>query len=100
MLAALVRSHRRKFSNQLFSEVSEDQRDTAMRLSILLRLAVLLHRTRAKRGDMAFQSVRASNSSLELTFPTGMLEQHPLTQADLEYERNCLKAADFEFTFD
>jgi hypothetical protein len=35
---------------------------------------------------------------LEITFLEGMLEQHPLTRADLESERNILKDSGFELT--
>ncbi len=98
LLAVLVRSHRRKFSNELFSQIPERSRDAIMRLSILLRLAVLLHRNR-EQNDMIIRSVRAKNRGLTVTFSEGMLEQHPLTCADLESERNFLKGSGFELTF-
>ncbi len=99
ILAALVRSHRRRFTQLNFCQLPDDQRETVMRLSILLRLAVLLHRTRRKRDDLFIQSIRASNGRLELTFPEGVLDQHPLTKADLENERNFLKPGGFELVF-
>jgi exopolyphosphatase/guanosine-5'-triphosphate,3'-diphosphate pyrophosphatase len=99
VLAALVRSHRRKFPWATFNQIPDDQRYAIMRLSILLRLSVLLHRTRASRDDVAIQAVYARNSSLEVVFPEGMLDRYPLIKADLENERNYLKAGDFELTF-
>ncbi len=98
LLAVLVRSHRRKFSKELFSQIPEGSREAIMRLSILLRLAVLLHRNR-EQNDMAIQSIRTKDAGLEIAFSDGMLEQHPLTCADLESERDFLKASGFELTF-
>jgi exopolyphosphatase/guanosine-5'-triphosphate,3'-diphosphate pyrophosphatase len=99
ILAVLVRSHRRKFPRLVFSQVPDDQRDAILCLAILLRMAVLLHRTRTARDDVAIQAVSARDSSLEVVFPEGMLDRHPLTRADLESERNYLKAADFKLIF-
>ncbi len=99
ILAALVRGHRRRFSKLIFNQIPEESRDAIMRLAILLRLAVLLHRNRAPRDDMVVQSITARDSSLEVSFPQGTLDQHPLTKADLESERNYLKAANFDLTF-
>jgi exopolyphosphatase/guanosine-5'-triphosphate,3'-diphosphate pyrophosphatase len=99
ILAVLVRSHRRRFTKSLFAQVAEDQRDPVMRLSVLLRMAVLLHRTRAARSDVMIESARAKNSSLEIGFPVGMLEEHPLIKADLESEQKFLSGGGFELTF-
>jgi exopolyphosphatase / guanosine-5'-triphosphate,3'-diphosphate pyrophosphatase len=95
----LVRSHRRRFSKSLFAQIPDDQRETVMRVSILLRLAVLLHRTREVRNNLKIQAIRANGSCLDLTFPEGALDQHPLTRADLETEQNFLKAGGVELTF-
>ncbi len=99
MLAVLVRTHRRRFSRSIFAQVPEDQREAVMRLSVLLRLAVLLHRTRDARNDVAIQSVRANNASLDVEFQPGMLDEHPLTRADLENEQKFLSAGGFELAF-
>jgi exopolyphosphatase / guanosine-5'-triphosphate,3'-diphosphate pyrophosphatase len=99
LLAVLVRSHRRRFSKSLFAQIPDDQRETVMRVSILLRLAVLLHRTREVRNNLKIQAIRANGSCLDLTFPEGALDQHPLTRADLETEQNFLKAGGVELTF-
>ena len=45
-LAKLVRSHRRKFPLNEFNSIPDAARQSIIRLSILLRLAVLLHRRR------------------------------------------------------
>jgi exopolyphosphatase/guanosine-5'-triphosphate,3'-diphosphate pyrophosphatase len=99
ILALLVRAHRRKFPLVLFRQLPEEQCQAIMRLSIVLRLAVLLHRTRETRDDLKLQSVRAHDAGLELIFAAHTLEQHPLTQADLEAERTYFQAGGFELTF-
>ncbi|MGI8738698.1 MAG: exopolyphosphatase [Gammaproteobacteria bacterium] len=99
ILAVLVRSHRRRFSRSIFAQVADDQCDRVMRLAVLLRMAVLLHRTRAARSDVVIHSVRAKNSKLEIEFQPGMLNEHPLIKADLESEQKFLSAGGFELTF-
>ena len=99
MLAVLVRCHRRKFGSALFKDLSETQRERAMRLTILLRLAVLLHRSRADAALPPY-SLHADGKSLFVAFPSGWLEQHPLTQADLAQEAEVLKDGKFKLAFE
>ena len=99
MLAVLVRCHRRKFGSALFKDLSETQRERAMRLTILLRLAVLLHRSRADAALPPY-SLHADGKSLFVAFPSGWLEQHPLTQADLAQEGEVLKDGKFKLAFE
>jgi exopolyphosphatase/guanosine-5'-triphosphate,3'-diphosphate pyrophosphatase len=56
----------------------------------LLRLAVLLHRSHS-REDIPWNSLKASNGSLELELPEYWLAAHPLTQADLATEVDYLR---------
>jgi exopolyphosphatase / guanosine-5'-triphosphate,3'-diphosphate pyrophosphatase len=92
-LAALVRAHRRRFSNQLFAGLAED-RDTLVRLAILLRISVLLNRSRDK-SDISIGDVTAHRAGLDITVVEGGLDAHPLTQADLEVESDYLRPAGF-----
>jgi exopolyphosphatase/guanosine-5'-triphosphate,3'-diphosphate pyrophosphatase len=62
-------------------------------LAVLLRLAVLLHRS---RGDAPRLDLVAGRRALELRFPPGWLEQHPLTHADLLEEAAVLEGSGFE----
>lgn len=41
----------------------------------------------------ALESVKATRQGLRLVFPPGWLDTHPLTRADLEREKDYLKAA-------
>jgi len=94
MLAVLVLTHRRKFTRELFEPVPRPRRELAMRLAMLLRVAVHLHRTRGPaKPDLV--SVTASNRTLTVTFAAGYLETHPLTQADFEEEATRALGAGF-----
>lgn len=94
-LAALVRAHRRKFPLDVFEEIAEDQRQALLHLAVLLRLAVLFHRSRGDY-DIPIQRVGAGEGVLQLAFEDGFLDEHPLTQGDLEYEREYLGTAGFQ----
>jgi exopolyphosphatase/guanosine-5'-triphosphate,3'-diphosphate pyrophosphatase len=90
LLAALVRAHRRKFPAGIFAGLPDPQGKRALRLAVLLRLAVVLHRSRTSTRVPA---VTAQGQTLLLRFPAGWLEEHPLTEADLEQEAQYLKAS-------
>ncbi|GMQ96659.1 MAG: exopolyphosphatase [Gammaproteobacteria bacterium] len=98
MLATLIRAHRRKFPVSVFNELPEDKIPFIQRLAILLRLAVVLHRSR-NPTQIPLPAVTASKHALELTFPDGWLDEHPLTNVDLSQEAAYLKEADFKLKF-
>ena len=97
-LAVLVRAHRRKLSTALFRGLSEQQQQWQQRLCILLRLAVLLHRS---HSTVMLPSIklRAKAYELELSFPQNWLEEHPLTRADLAKEVGLLQALDYRLIY-
>jgi exopolyphosphatase/guanosine-5'-triphosphate,3'-diphosphate pyrophosphatase len=97
-LALLVRAHRRRFPASLFESQPKLWRQTLVRLAVILRLAVLLRRSRSEvEPDF---SLTAGPSSLAVRFPPGWLEASPLTQADLEQEARRLGAAAFALEFE
>lgn len=96
-LAALVRSHRRKFNKDLFEALPEKAARKAKRLTVLLRLAVLLNRSRLD-DDTPELTLSVDSENLLLQFPPGWLDEHPLTQADLEQETGYLKSAGFKLS--
>jgi exopolyphosphatase/guanosine-5'-triphosphate,3'-diphosphate pyrophosphatase len=98
LLAALVRGHRRKFPSAAFEALASDQVVAAKQLCILLRLAVLLHRARSATLKPSCL-LEALDNRLNLEFPAGWLENHPLTQAELEQEAENLRQAEFELSF-
>lgn len=97
VLATLVRAHRRKFPLGQFRDLPGGWADTAMRLAVLLRLAVVLHRGRSP-NPLPAVTLRARESELALAFPAGWLDRHPLARADLEEEAAYLANAGFALT--
>lgn len=91
-LALLVRVHRRKFALSEFATLDEEVRQPLMRLALLLRLAAVLHRSRAALRLRRF-GLRTNGAALHLVFPPGWLDRHPLTEADLRQEAQFLAAA-------
>lgn len=92
VLAVLVRTHRRKLNREFFAELPPFHRDLAFRLSCLLRLAVRLNRGRSSRG-LAPVELLAESDRLEIVFPEGWLDAHPLTRADVDEEVALLRQA-------
>ncbi len=97
-LALLVRQHRRKLRKAMLKEVPANQVDYTIRLIVLLRLAVLLHRSRSDRQTPNIQ-VTATSNSIKLNFPDDWLKQHPLTKADLKAEKKQLADVDIKLKF-
>jgi exopolyphosphatase/guanosine-5'-triphosphate,3'-diphosphate pyrophosphatase len=98
LLAALVRGHRRKFPSAAFEALASDLVTPAKQLCVLLRLAVLLHRGRSATLKPSCL-LEAQDTRLSLEFPEGWLENHPLTQTELEQEAENLRQAGFELSF-
>lgn len=98
ILAALVRTHRRKFSNKFFENLPGGSGKKIRKTAILLRLAVLLHRSRRDRS-FADLRLKIGQNKLKLIFPDGWLDDHPLNKADLVAERQYLEAAGFRLRF-
>ncbi len=96
-LACMVRNHRRKLALECIEAQPEDARQLLLRLTLLLRLAVLLHRSR--HADISNIQFQAHDQHLMLTFPPDWLAQQPLTQADLENERTYLESAGISLDF-
>jgi exopolyphosphatase/guanosine-5'-triphosphate,3'-diphosphate pyrophosphatase len=98
VLAALVLGHRRKFPVDTFTALPSGVRHTARHLSVILRLAVLLHRGRSPQM-MAEPAVGVDGETLRLRFPEGWLDAHPLSRLELEEEAVRLVAAGIELDF-
>lgn len=92
-LAMLVRSHRRKFPLDEFESLAISKKTSMIRLCVLLRLAVLLHRSRFN-SDLLEIHMGVNKNRITLEFPPDWLDQHPLTLADLNTEQGLLQAAD------
>jgi len=97
-LAKLVRSHRRKFPLDEFDSVPNNSTLSIIRLSILLRLATVLHRSRSNIIAPEI-NMQVDNDKISLFFPPQWLFEHPLTLADLKNEQSYLQTAGFSLTF-
>lgn len=89
----LVRTHRQKLSPKLFEVVDAGQRQAALYLSVLLRLAVLLHRSHNEHAPR-IERIKPGKNRLELRFftETDLAGKRPLLLADLEREQAFLAA--------
>jgi exopolyphosphatase/guanosine-5'-triphosphate,3'-diphosphate pyrophosphatase len=95
-LAFLVRAHRRKYPHQELESFDDDDRRILLRLSVLLRLAVTLHRSRTA-GPTSQLDVRVTPKLITLSLPATWLKAHPLTELDLNQEADYLKGLPVEF---
>lgn len=99
VMALLVRAHRRKLPANEIQALPESWHKLLHRLIVLLRLAVLLHRS---RSDVPLPDLKllVKKRNLDLLFPAGWLSEHSLTQADLEQEAIYLDKAGFSLSFE
>ncbi|HLF11777.1 MAG TPA: exopolyphosphatase [Gammaproteobacteria bacterium] len=95
LLAALVAFHRRKIEDPFLNEVPGTWRVPTFKLIVLLRLAVLLNRTRSP-VELPQIQLNPGSDLLELRFPPEWLADNPLTEADLGQEQAWLQARGFE----
>lgn len=94
-LAAMIRSHRRKPDRATIDALPERLRLPVRRLTALLRLAALLERARTTEPLPSLR-LAAEDRLLRLELPSRWLEQHPLTRADLDQERDHIKLLDLK----
>lgn len=98
VLATLIEGQRRRFPPPRAAELPPAQQRTALRLCVLLRLAVLLARGRAE-SSLPKVAIEALKAGYALRFPEGWLSERPLVQADLEQERQRLAPAGIDVEF-
>ena len=98
LLAMLMLNHRRKTRLEGFQAWTDPQAaDATRKLCVILRLAVLLNRSRSRKSVPQPRLV-GEPGKLSLTIPDGWLEDHPLTHADLQAETERLKEFGIEVT--
>ena len=85
MLAALVRTHRRKVPKHAFDLIPDRLLPATRRLAALLRLAVLLHRSHEPE-QLPDLRLHAEGERLTLVLPREWLDVRPLLRSDLEEE--------------
>jgi exopolyphosphatase/guanosine-5'-triphosphate,3'-diphosphate pyrophosphatase len=93
-----VCNHRRKLYPETVTRLPQAWHLKTWRLILILRLAVLLNRTRAA-DDMPVMRADVLGETLRVRFPAGWLEQHPLSLADLRQEAAFLKRSPVKLDF-
>jgi len=94
-MAVLVKSHRKKIEPDILEKLPEDEQKTIKYLIILLRLAVLLHRSRL--DEDSFPDIECSVDSLHLKSLNS--KEKALIEADLLQEKAWLKKIGFNLFF-
>ncbi|MFN4263901.1 MAG: exopolyphosphatase [Thioalkalivibrionaceae bacterium] len=97
-IALLVRLHRRRVTPKLFDVWAEARRPGLIALTVALRLAVLLQRSRSRQST-PFAARSDEPRQLHLDFPRGWLDQHPLTAAELDEEAVELQRLGWTLTY-
>ncbi len=97
-LACLIGGQRHSIDKRLQSDLPRAWRRSALRLLMLLRLAVLLNRS---RGDLEIPplDLSVSENSLSIKFDPEWLEANALTVADLKRESGYLAAVGYQLDF-
>lgn len=98
LLSVLVRLHRRKISLDIFEQVTEDVKCKLIKLVIILRLAIVLNRSRNTIKTPEIK-VKIKDKEIELQFQEEWLKEHPLTEADLETEKNYLTITEYTLSY-
>ncbi|MCW8901523.1 MAG: exopolyphosphatase, partial [Gammaproteobacteria bacterium] len=94
VLSLLIRYHRQKFIKADFKSFSSKYRKTLYRLTIILRIAVILNRSQPDYQAPDYL-IKAKKKSLTLRFPEHWFNDNPLTMADLENEIDYLETIRF-----
>jgi exopolyphosphatase/guanosine-5'-triphosphate,3'-diphosphate pyrophosphatase len=98
ILAFLIASQRRQLDLVRLEELASAARKDSLRLALLLRLAVLLNRSRSS-VDLPKVLLEVDQHSMDLEFPSGWLADNPLTGADLAREKIYLQDTGFNLGF-
>jgi exopolyphosphatase / guanosine-5'-triphosphate,3'-diphosphate pyrophosphatase len=99
MLAVLVGGHRRKLELDVLERLPPSWQRPARRLTVILRLAVLLHRSRTQEPLPGIE-LRVLVDGLALRVPEPWLAANPLTLADLRQEIEHLAGAGISLSLD
>ncbi|WP_333606887.1 guanosine-5'-triphosphate,3'-diphosphate diphosphatase [Arsukibacterium sp.] len=95
LVMALVYNHRADISREVIARQTMTSVLLTVRLTRILRLAVILS-MRRRHEVLPAVTISAKAESLSLQMPTGYLEQHPLMRAELEQEAQYQQAAGWE----
>ena len=99
IMATLVAAHRRKLRPNMLDDVLSHLQEKVLRLVLLLRLAVVFHRSRRDDGLAEF-AISVRSNQVNLKFAPGWIEQRPLLLADLQQEQEYWKKIDCTLEFE
>ena len=94
-LSCMIGSQRYDISSRAARSLPRAWRESALRLSLLLRLAVLLNRSRSD-VDLSEIDVVVADQSISLHFQPAWFAENPLAVADLEREQKFLEKVGYE----
>ncbi|HSG58872.1 MAG TPA: Ppx/GppA phosphatase family protein [Woeseiaceae bacterium] len=97
-LAFLIGAQRHNINTRYQKILPRAWREVALRLALLLRLAVLLNRSRSG-ADLPAIRLDVGEQSLALEFDQDWLAANPLTVADLERESAYVQAVGYQLSF-
>lgn len=98
LLAFLIASQRHQVVMRYLKELPRSWREPALRLAIILRLAVLINRSR-NDAEVPPAELRVDARMLALRFDPEWLSANPLTLADLAREQRLLSQAGYELRY-
>ncbi len=96
-LALLIGGQRHRIDESCLNALPRSWRAPGLRLLTILRLAVLLNRSR--NAEVPSVIVSASEKSLSVEFDSNWLADNPLTIADLDREQEFLERVGYELVF-
>lgn len=94
---AVVRSHRRRIKPHRFVDLSKGFAEAGIRIAVILRIAVLLNRSREDKTPEI--DAISDPTHLKLKFAPEFLNDNPLTLADLKNEKSYLKEVGIRLSF-
>lgn len=97
IIATLIGNHRHSASVEQLDQVLVRLRPMVRSLLVLLRIAVLICRSRSE-APLPQVSLQANDRGWTLRFPQDWLADHPLTRADLNDEIKMLKQLNIELS--
>jgi exopolyphosphatase/guanosine-5'-triphosphate,3'-diphosphate pyrophosphatase len=97
-LAYLIANQRSELDLRYGRRLPASWCEPAFRLALLLRLAVLLHRSRST-AELPPLKLAVGKKDMKLVFPKLWLRDNPLTLADLRRERTYLQREGFKLRF-
>jgi exopolyphosphatase/guanosine-5'-triphosphate,3'-diphosphate pyrophosphatase len=97
-LAFLISSQRHSINLRFNKRLPQNWRESALRLEMILRLAVLLNRSR--RDDRVPQlRLSVDGKSLRLEFNPAWIDANPLTATDLSREQSYVSSIGYELEY-